>query len=113
MATPERGAAAVLVCACLSVLITVAVGLGGVAALVRAHRHAQAAADLSALAGAQSLQRGLDPCRSAAELASENSGSLVGCRVSHAVVTVDVRVPGPHWLGRAVDPTATARAGPA
>ncbi|MGL5825411.1 MAG: Rv3654c family TadE-like protein [Nocardioides sp.] len=108
----ERGAAAVLVCCCLAILVTVAVGLGAVAGLVAAHRRAQAAADLAALAGARSGQLGADACGSAAAVAGENLGVVIRCQVRAGTVTVDVRVSGPLWFGRRVDPVATARAGP-
>lgn len=108
----ERGAAAVLACACLALLMAVGVGLGVVASLFHAHRQAQAAADLAALAGAHNIQRGHDGCGAAAELAIANGGALVGCVVNGEEVVVDVQVPGPHWLGLSADPTAQARAGP-
>jgi uncharacterized membrane protein len=49
--------------ACLGLLLLVGAALGRcVAALVRAHRQAQAAADLSALAVASAVARQPDPC---------------------------------------------------
>lgn len=101
-----------LVCACLVLLMTLGAGLSVVAGLVKAHREAQAAADLAALAGAQKLQWGEDGCDAAATLAEANGGWLEGCVVNGEEVRVKVRVEGPDWLGLAADPVAEARAGP-
>ncbi|CAB4725591.1 MAG: hypothetical protein F2667_11915 [Actinobacteria bacterium] len=111
---PEQGAATVLAVACLAVLLLLGVALGEVAALVRAHRQAQSAADLAALAGAGAgaAGAGSDACDAAARIARANHARLVGCALSGADVTVTAEVSGPHWLGRAVDLDASARAGP-
>ena len=109
----ERGAATVLVVAFLGLLLLVGTALGVVGALVRAHRTAQSAADLAALAGASALGRGEDACSAAATVAAANDGALLGCVPEGLAVRVSVRVDGPHWLGQTVDPTAEARAGPA
>jgi uncharacterized membrane protein len=58
----ERGAATILVIAMAGVLLLVGSALGVVQAMVVAHRRAQAAADLAALAGASASMRGEDPC---------------------------------------------------
>lgn len=108
----ERGAATVVVTACLGVLLLVGCALAVVAAMVTAHRAAQAAADLAALAGATSARDGGDPCSAAGAVAADNGGRLVGCDVDGAEVTVRVEVPGPRWLGQPYDLTAAARAGP-
>ena len=108
----DGGAAAVLVCACLAMLLTVGAGLGAVSGLVKSHRQAQASADLAALAGAQRSQLGGDGCAEAAELAIANGGSLTDCQLIGEDVIVKVRVLGPHWLGLSANPTASARAGP-
>jgi secretion/DNA translocation related TadE-like protein len=108
----ERGAATVLVTACLGVLLLIGCALAVVAAIVTAHRAAQAAADLAALAGATAARDGGDPCSAAGAVAADNGGRLVGCDVDGADVTVRVEVPGPHWLGQPYDLTAAARAGP-
>lgn len=112
MRPDQRGAASVLVTACLAVLLLIGAALGVVAAIVRAHRAAQSAADLAALAGAGALQRGDDPCGSATGLAAANGARLVGCRIDGRDVVVRVEVSGPRWLGAVADPDATARAGP-
>jgi secretion/DNA translocation related TadE-like protein len=109
----ERGGATVFAVACLSVLLLVGAALGVVAAMVAAHRTAQAAADLAALSGAAELGRGRDPCVAAAVAATANGASVTGCSVSGRDVVVEVEVAGPHWLGQVADLEAAARAGPA
>jgi len=112
-ARDERGGATVFAVACLAVLLLVGAALGVVAAMVAAHRSAQAAADLAALSGAAELGRGRDPCAVAADTATANGASVVGCSVSGRDVVVEVEVVGPHWLGQVADLSASARAGPA
>lgn len=109
----EGGSATLLVLAMAGVLLLVGAALGVVVAMVRAHRTAQSAADLAALAGAQALQRGGDPCGRAAEIATADGARLSGCSSRGSVVTVQVTVAGPHWLGQSADLSAEARAGPA
>lgn len=109
----ERGAATLLVAACLSLLLVIGAALGVVAATLLAHRTAQAAADLAALGGASAAIRGDDGCEVARRLADDNGAMLVSCRVAGRDVVVTVRVAGPGWLGQSGDLRATARAGPA
>ena len=111
--TLERGAATVLVTACLGVLLLVGCALAVVAAMVSAHRTAQAAADLAALAGAAADQDGRDACAAATSVAADNGARLTRCSIADHDVTVEVEVPGPHWLGQRHDLAAAARAGPA
>lgn len=115
LTTSERGAATVLVVAMTGVLLLVGAAAGVVGAIVVAHRAAQAAADLAAVAGAEAAveHAGRDPCRTAAEIASANGATLVRCTVDDADVRVEVSVPGPRWLGQDQDLSAEARAGPA
>lgn len=108
----QRGAATVFAVACLAVLLLVGAALGVVAAMVHAHRQAQAAADLAALAGAQAVARGRDPCAAAGAIAASNGAALTGCTVAGSDVVVTVRVDGPHWLGQRADLDGRARAGP-
>ncbi len=108
-----RGAATVVAIAFLGVLLLVGMALAVVAAMVVAHRTAQGAADLAALAGAQEAVVGGDGCARAAVVAEANGARLVACRVSGAEVRVRVEVDGPRVLGRADDFAAEARAGPA
>lgn len=109
---PERGAATLPVVACLGLLLVLTAALGVVAAMVTAHRVAQAAADLAALGGAAALARGEDGCVVARGLAADNGARLAGCRVEGHDVLVTVRVAGPRWLGFSGDLGASARAGP-
>lgn len=108
----ERGAATVLVLAFLGLLLLVGAALGVVGAIVRAHRAAESAADLAALAGASALARGEDPCAAAASVAAANGAAVVSCAPDGRDVRVTAEVAGPHWLGQTADLTADARAGP-
>lgn len=107
----ERGGATVFTVACAGVLLLLGAALGLVAAVLVAHRTAQAAADLSALAAAGAVSR-VDPCARAAEMALANGARLTGCVVAGRDVEVVVLVRGPRWLGQGTDLTARARAGP-
>jgi len=108
----EEGAATVVVCALLGVLLLVAGACGVVAATFADHRRAQAAADLAALSGAVVHQRGEDACGEAASVAAANGATVVACRVELHDVVVSTAVAGPRWLGFAGDPVGHARAGP-
>lgn len=108
----EAGAATVVAVACAGVVLLVGAALGVASAMVVDHRRAQSAADLAALAGASAGQRGDDACAAAAELASENGASLIGCQFDGTDVVIVVRVRGPRWLGQVGDLEGQARAGP-
>ncbi len=86
----EDGAATVLALAMVGLLVSVAVAAVGVVGVVAAHRRAQAAADLAALAGAAALSEGRDPCVRAAELARRNDAVLRRCQVAGWNVRVAV-----------------------
>lgn len=107
----ERGAGAVLAVSMLGLLVTVTVGVSGAVGVVGAHRQAQSAADLAALAGAGALQDGGAACARAAAIAERNGASLRRCRVQEWDVKVEVtrslRLPG-----GAVELAARGRAGP-
>jgi len=109
----ETGAATLLVVAMAGVLLMVGSALGVVQAMVVAHRKAQAAADLSALAGAAARAQGQEPCPAAETVARRNGAQLVRCQESAGDLIVEVVVTGPRWLGQQGDLTAEARAGPA
>lgn len=109
----ERGAATVLAVSFLGVLLLVGSALAVVGAMVVAHRSAQSAADLAALAGAAAVVEGTEPCQAATRVAVANDARLTACTVTARVVTVEVTVAGPRWLGQPHDLTARARAGPA
>lgn len=108
----DRGAASLLAVSCLGLLLLLGAALSVVGAMVAAHRQAQAAADLAALAGASAVVGG-DPCGDAAAVAEANGGSVASCAVDGYDVVVEVVVPGPRWLGATGDLTGRARAGPA
>lgn len=113
----ERGAATVVAVALLGLLVLLGCALSVVAAIFTAHRTAQAAADLAALAGATSVAApgsvGGDPCGVAGEVAQANGARLTQCTVDGRTVTVRVAVPGPRWRGWAAgDLGAESRAGP-
>jgi secretion/DNA translocation related TadE-like protein len=100
------------VVACLGLLLLVGAALGVVAALVLAHRQAQAAADLAALAVATAASRGADPCAAGAVIAEANGARLTSCALAGRTGMVRVVVSGPRWLGQRADLEAEARAGP-
>lgn len=108
----ETGGVTLFALSCLALLLFLGAALGVVAAMVRVHRSAQAAADLAALAGASSLASGRDPCAAAAEIARANGALTTSCVVSGRDVVVVVEAPGPRWLGQSADLIAQARAGP-
>jgi len=109
----ERGSATLFAVAIIGVLVLVGAALGVVGAMVHAHRVAQSAADLAALAGAQSVARGQDACAAADVIARANDAGVDQCAVDGFDVRVEVTVPGPRWLGQHHDLSAQARAGPA
>ncbi|WP_239455512.1 Rv3654c family TadE-like protein [Nocardioides gilvus] len=111
-AVRERGSASMLVVTMTGVLLFVTIALVLCAGLVRAHRMAQSAADLAALAGARALTVGADGCAEAASVATANGAALAGCDVQGEVVHVTVTVPGPAWPGLDAELSGAARAGP-
>ena len=110
-ASREDGAGTVLAAAMMGLLVTVTVATSGVVGIVAAHRRAQSAADLAALAGAATLQDGGDPCLRASAIARRNGASLKACQVDgwDVVVRVSstVRLPGD-----SMELDARGRAGP-
>lgn len=108
----ERGTATVLGVSLIAVLLLLGCAAGVVAAMFRAHRIAQSAADLAALAAADALATGGDPCAAGARIASANQTVLVQCRVVDRDVILSVQRSGPRWLGQSGDFDAEARAGP-
>jgi len=102
-----------VVVACVGVLLLLGAALGVVGAMVRAHRQAQSAADLAALAVASALGWGGDACAAGEGIAAANDARLVACEVEGREARVRVEVTGPHWLGQDADLAAESRAGPA
>ncbi len=111
-ARDTRGSASLFAISCLAVLLLVGAALGVGAAMVRAHRAAQSAADLAALSAATALGRGRDPCAAGAATAAANGARLIACSVAGREASVRVEVAGPRWLGQTADLGAEARAGP-
>ncbi len=107
----QSGAATILAVAMMGFLVTVTVAATGVVGVVAAHRRAQSAADLSALAGAAALQDGGDACRRAGSIAARNGAALRRCEVDDWTVTVvvsrELRLPG-----SSMELAARGRAGP-
>jgi secretion/DNA translocation related TadE-like protein len=108
----EHGAGTVLAVAMIGLVVTVTVGTSGAVGVVAGHRRAQSAADLSALAGAATLQSGGDACQRASVIAGRNGAELQRCQVDGTelavVVARSVRLPG-----LPMELEARARAGPA
>jgi secretion/DNA translocation related TadE-like protein len=110
-----RGSATVwLLCCCGVVSLTGGAGVVLGAGLVARHR-AEAAADLSALAGAALVLDGRagDACDQAARVARAQGSRLLSCRVSAASVTVVAATTVPDGLLRLPPARARARAGAA
>lgn len=108
----QRGSATVMATSVIGLLLTLGAGLGVATALFVDHRVAQSAADLAALAAAQTLADGGDGCAAGARVASANRAVLIDCRVMGREVRVIVEVEGPRWLGQTANLRAEARAGP-
>lgn len=109
----QSGAATVVALACTALLFLVAVAAATAVALVVSHRRAQSAADLAALAAAQALQRGADPCAAGGRIAAAQGAELAECDIDGEEVTVVVTIRGPHAPGRDAELRGRARAGPA
>lgn len=108
----EHGSASLLVIALLGLLMFLGAAMAFVEGVVSDHRAAQSAADLSALAGAQALQRGDDPCAEASRIADANEASVTSCEVSGEEVVIDVIVAARSYAGYSPKVTGRARAGP-
>lgn len=107
----EHGVAVVVALGLIAVLVFVAAVSVGTVGIVLAHRRAQAAADLAALAGAAALQRGEDPCLAAARIARRQDSALDDCLVEGQTLAVTATVALPPALGGRLV-RARARAGP-
>jgi secretion/DNA translocation related TadE-like protein len=109
---PERGAATVLVVAVGGLLLAIGLAVAGVTSVVVAHREAQSAADLAALAGAQAEVGGDGGCAVADAVARANHARLIGCAVRGSDVLVQVSTSVRPGFGLRFDLAASARAGP-
>jgi len=104
----ERGAVTMVGVALLSLLLFVTGTLAWIGALVVAHRRAQSAADLAALAGTARA----GSCAAAAAVAARNQATMQDCRVEGAHLWVTVSVAAPSLLGHHPEVVARAHAGP-
>ncbi len=78
----QEGSATLLVVAMAAVLLLLGSALGVVTAMVAAHRVAQSAADLAALAGARGLATGREGCAAATQVAVANGARVTDvCRL--------------------------------
>ena len=108
----ERGSATVLALGLVGVLAFATVLVAALGGVLADQRRVASAADLAALAAAGALQDGADPCAAARSSAGRNGARLVSCLVDDEVVTVRVlREAGP-VLGRRLEVSSRARAGP-
>ena len=96
----------------VGVLVLVGLGAAFVTATAAAHRRAQSAADLAALAGAVAAQRDEDACATAGRVARGNDAELTACQVLGDDVLVTVRVASPELAGHGWPVIGRARAGP-
>lgn len=110
-ARDQCGAAVVVAIGLVAVLTFVAAVSVGTVAIVLAHRRAQVAADLGALAGAGALQQGADPCAAASRIVGRHHASVTRCVVDREMVVVSTAVVLLPALGGGEVP-ARARAGP-
>lgn len=116
----QRGSAAVLVVVIVCLLTALAVGGSVAGGLLVAHRRAASAADLAALAGADTLAQGGSEatragsgCDRAAQVGAENGARLAGCRVDAREIVVRAAVDVTNPFGGTWEVLAVARAGPA
>lgn len=106
----EAGAGTVFGLAFLAVIAVAAVVAIGVAAIVLAHRRAESAADLAAIAAASGFQRGVDPCSEAQRVALANAAEMTGCTMDGPNAIVEVASVAS--VGIELSMPARARAGP-
>jgi len=112
----ERGSGTVLTLALLLLLGAAAFLVLGQGQVLQLKHHLQSAADLSAIAAAQSPG---DPCSSAQSIAQANATRLVSCEVDGADYLVRVEADPPSFMARLfaavdlpIDPIgASSRAG--
>ncbi|WP_041450774.1 Rv3654c family TadE-like protein [Hoyosella subflava] len=110
----EEGVATVLGAVLMLIVVLAAVAVVHYALIVGARHRAQSAADVSAVAAAESLAwlHG-EPCEVAREVAKLNRSEIRGCAVAGSDVVVRVSVGLPVVLPGYRDVSASARAGPA
>lgn len=114
-ARTDAGTASLLAVALVGLLLVLGMAANLVVAAAAAHRTAQAAADLAALAGAQAWQVQANPataCGAARSVAEENGAGLTDCRLAGDDLLAIVRVDGPRMFGHEFEIVGRARAGP-
>jgi secretion/DNA translocation related TadE-like protein len=107
----DRGSATVFVVIGLVLVLFAGSTVAAIGGLVVAHRHAQSAADLAAIAGAEAVGTPGDPCAAAAAVAAANDAAIEACQTTADDITLTVSVAGPDLIGTVVRPRAVARAG--
>jgi secretion/DNA translocation related TadE-like protein len=108
----DEGSASLLVVALTGVVLLLGLAGAFLTATGAAHRRAQAAADLAALAGATANQRGDDACGAAGQVADRNGAGSTACHIEGDDVVVSVSLAGPEFLGHSWELIGQARAGP-
>ena len=107
----DQGSATIWVLCCCGVVLALATAILALGVALVARHRAAVVADLAALAAAQALLEGAAPCPSAARVAAQQAGQLVGCSVVGDVVEVVAQVSiAPAGRLSAVLPPARARA---
>ncbi len=109
---PDDGVASFVAVTLIGLLVLIGLAANFVVATAAAHRGAQAAADLAALAGAVTVQSGGIPCVVAAEVATANHVSVTSCHLDGDHVVLAVRSDGPQLFGHRFEVSGRARAGP-
>jgi len=109
----DDGVATVVGVALVALLVLVGLAAATAGGAVLAHRRAEAAADLAALAAAQAIQGQGDPCRVAQRVSQANGAQLRACTIDGWTADVEVAVTGPRLIGLDLSLPARSRAGPA
>ena len=108
----DDGAASLVVVALTGVVLLLGLAGAFLTTTGAAHRRAQAAADLAALAGAGAHQHGGDACAASALVADHNGADSTTCHLEGDDVVVEVSLSGPEFLGHSWELFGRARAGP-
>lgn len=103
----DEGYATVAAAGIIVAIVAVALSLIGIASHVVARHQGQLAADMAAVAGAESLARGHPACPEAQRIAAANHARVSSCRIEHRDVLVEVTAGV-----SAASAHAKARAGP-
>lgn len=106
----QRGSVTLLAVGLMSTLLVFSLVAAGFAGLVAMQHRAAAAADLAALAAAESPGRA---CDIASDVAADNHAQLSECEVAGVVVTLEVRIRAEAPFGFRPTIRSRARAGPA